>query len=62
MNRAERRELERLRALVAELERSNERHLAAYSEALHRMVYAEQALERIREELDQMVRPARGGQ
>lgn len=60
MNRAERRELERLRALVIELERANERHFSAYREALHRMVAAEQALERIREEVNQVTRPAGG--
>ena len=60
MNRAERREFERLRALVAELELANARHFASYREALHRMVAAEQALERIREELDHVAKPARG--
>lgn len=62
MNRAERRELERLRALVIELEQANARHFAAYRETLHRMVAAEQALERIREEIDQVVKPTQGGQ
>lgn len=50
--RAQERELKRLRALVAELERANERHFAAYRDTLHRMVIAEQALGRIREEID----------
>lgn len=57
MNRTERRELERLRALVAELEKANELHLSAYRETLYRMVAAEQALLRIREELDLAMPP-----
>lgn len=57
MNRAERRELERLRVLVVELEQANKRHFDAYRDVLHRMVAAEQALLRIREEVEQALPP-----
>ena len=51
MNRREQRELERLRALVAEAEKQRDKAWEAYKEMLYRVVDAEQTLKRIRQEL-----------
>ena len=52
MNQKEKREMERLRALVVESEKQRNTAWEAYKEMLYRVVEAEQKLKRIREELE----------
>lgn len=52
MNRKEKREMDRLRAYVAELERMHEKSIAGWREQALRIIKAETTLARIRAELD----------
>ena len=52
MTKKEQREMDRLRAIADEAKKQRDRAWDAYTEMLHRVVNAEQALKRIREELD----------
>jgi hypothetical protein len=52
MTRKEQREMDRLRAYVAELERERDRLIAGWRDQALRMIKAETTLARIRAELD----------
>lgn len=52
MNRKEKREMDRLRAYVAELERERDRAVSNWRDQALRMIKAETTLARIRAELD----------
>lgn len=52
MNRKEKREMDRLRAYVAELERERDRAVNGWRDQALRMIRAETTLARIRAELD----------